>query len=95
MLLLLGIPPKLILKKTCFFTVLFQFLSNIIAAFSENLFRLFLPKFLLHFSNSKTYHGVFSPEKLRCDPVQLQRQAPEKVPDQKADEVPESSGADG
>ena len=67
----------------------------------------------MFFPNSKTCYGVFSPEELWCDPVQLQPQVPEKVlegsggfwcrklmrfqrvPVQKADEVPEGSGADG
>ena len=35
----------------------------------------------LFFPNSKTCYGVFSPEKLWCDPVQLQHQVPEKVPE--------------
>ena len=39
---------------------------------------LFFPHF---FPNSKTCYGVFSPEKLWCDPVQLQHQVPEKVPE--------------
>ena len=37
--------------------------------------------FILFFPNSKTCYGVFSPEKLWCDPVQLQHQVPEKVPE--------------
>ena len=62
--------------------------------------------------NSKTCYGVFSSEELWCDPVQLQPQVPEKVPEgsggfwcrklmrfqrvpvQKAAEVPEGSGAE-
>ena len=43
--------------------------------------------FYLFFPNSKTCYGVFSPEKLWCEPVQLQHRVPEKVP--------EGSGADG
>ena len=39
-----------------------------------------IPPSLL-FPNSKTWYGVFSPEKLWCDPVQLQHQVPEKVPE--------------
>ena len=35
----------------------------------------------MFFPNSKTCYGVFSPEKLWCDPVQLQHQVPEKVPE--------------
>ena len=38
--------------------------------------------------------GVFSPDYLRCDPVQLQRQVPGKVPVQRLGEVLEGSGAD-
>ena len=37
--------------------------------------------FHLFFPNSKTCYGVFSPEWLWCDPVQLQHQVPEKVPE--------------
>ena len=36
---------------------------------------------MVFFPNSKTCYGVFSPEKLWCDPVQLQHQVPEKVPE--------------
>ena len=35
---------------------------------------------------AKLCYGVFSPDELRCDPVQLQHQVPDKVP--------EGSGAD-
>ena len=35
---------------------------------------------------AKLCYGVFSPDQLRCDPVQLQHQVPDKVP--------EGSGAD-
>ena len=38
--------------------------------------------------------GVFSPDYLRCDPVQLQRQVPGKVPVQRLGEVLQGSGAD-
>ena len=38
--------------------------------------------------------GVFSPDYLRCDPVQLQHQVAGKVPVQRLGEVPEGSGAD-
>ena len=31
--------------------------------------------------NNKTCYEVFSPEQLRCDPVQLQHHVPEKVPE--------------
>ena len=37
--------------------------------------------YLVFFPNSKTCYVVFSPEKLWCDPVQLQHQVPEKVPE--------------
>ena len=49
------------------------------------------------FPDSKTCYGVFSPEKLWCDPVQLQYQVPEtvrRVPVQIGD-MAEGSGADG
>ena len=48
---------------------------------------------------AKLCYGVFSPDYLWCDPVQLQHQVPDKVPEgsgaaQKPGEVPKGSGAD-
>ena len=48
---------------------------------------------------AKLCYGVFSPDYLWCDPVQLQHQVPDKVPEgsgaaQKPGEVPKGYGAD-
>ena len=60
-------------------------------SYEKNVFLCNLEKFFFpngYLGSSK----VFSPDCLRCDLVQLQRQAPGKVPVQRLGEVPEGSG---